>query len=121
VSSTGSKVAAPLSYLRGSSDRAANGSAWDAAAPYATWSTSSYSLTQLSSWFRADSRTNVGTLAGLDLRDRGVSGRLISVTLHGSAGSRKVSGDVFRSVFNASKPSADRQLRSTLFGLAPIP
>ena len=121
VSSTGSTVAAPLSYLRGSSDRAPDGSAYDAGSPYATWSTMTYSLATLSSWFMADSRTSVGSLAALDLRDRGVSGRLISVTLYGSAGTRKVSGDVFRSVFNASKPSADRQLRSTLFALAPIP
>jgi SpoIID/LytB domain protein len=121
VSSTGSKVAAPISYLRGSPDRAPDGSAYDAGSPYATWSTMTYSLATLSSWFGSDSRTNVGSLTALDLRDRGVSGRLISVTLYGSAGSRKVSGDVFRSVFNASKPTADRQLRSTLFALAPIP
>jgi stage II sporulation protein D len=121
VSSTGSRVAAPVSYLRGSSDRAPDGSAYDAGSPYATWSTMAYSLSQLSGWFQADSRTNVGALTALDLRDRGVSGRLISVTLYGSGGSRKVSGDVFRAVFNASKPSADRQLRSTLFALAPIP
>jgi peptidoglycan hydrolase-like amidase len=110
-----------VSYLRGSADRAPDGSAWDGGSPYATWSTMAYSLAQLSSWFTTDSRTNVGSLTGLDLRDRGVSGRLISVTLYGSAGSRKVSGDVFRAVFNGSKPSADRQIRSTLFGLAPIP
>jgi SpoIID/LytB domain protein len=121
VSSTGSLVAAPVSYLRGSSDRAPDGTAYDAGSPYATWSTLAYSLSQVSAWFQADSRTNVGSLTALDLRDRGVSGRLISVTLYGSAGSRKVSGDVFRAVFNASKPSADRQLRSTLFELAPIP
>jgi SpoIID/LytB domain protein len=121
VSSTGAKVAAPVSYLRGSSDRAPDGSSYDAGSPYATWSTMSYSLATLSAWFQGDSRTNVGSLTALDLRDRGVSGRLISVTLYGSAGSRKVSADVFRSVFNASKPSADRQLRSTLFALAPIP
>ena len=57
----------------------------------------------------------------LDLRDRGVSGRLISVTLIGSAGTKRVSGDVFRAVFNAGRPAADPMLRSTLFGFAPIP
>ena len=61
-------------------------------------------MAQLSAWFAADARTNVGTLTALDLRDRGVSGRLISVTLIGSAGTKKVSGDVFRSVFNAQPP-----------------
>ena len=44
---------------------------------------------QLSAWFAADTRTNVGTLTALDLRDRGVSGRLISVTLIGSAARRR--------------------------------
>src|SRR5665811_2500643 len=83
VSSTGSKVAGPVSYLRGSSDRAPNGTAYDAASPYATWQTATYTRSQLSAIFAADSRTNVGALVALDLRDRGVSGRLISVTLIG--------------------------------------
>jgi stage II sporulation protein D len=121
VSATGAKVAGPVSYLRGSSDRAPDGSAYDAAAPYATWATRTYTAAQLSAWFAADARTNVGRLTTLDMRDRGVSGRLISVTLIGSAGSKKVSGDVFRSVFNAGRPSADPMMRSTLVATAPIP
>lgn len=121
TSSTGLKVAGVVSYLRGSSDRGADGSSFDAAAPYATWATRAYTQAQLSAWFAADPRTNVGTLTALDLRNRGVSGRLISVTLIGTAGSRKVSGAVFRSVFNAGRPAADPMLRSTLFATAPIP
>lgn len=122
VSSTGSKVAGPVSYLRGSSDRAPNGTAYDAASPYATWHTATYTRSQLSALFAADSRTNVGALVALDLRDRGVSGRLISVTLIGSTGTtRKVSGDVFRAVFNARKPTGDPILRSNLLNVAPIP
>ena len=121
VSATGAKVAGAVSYLRGSSDRAPDGSAYDAAAPYATWATRTYTAAQLSAWFAADARTNVGTLTTLDMRDRGVSGRLISVTLIGSAGAKKVSGDVFRSVFNAGRPSADPMMRSTLVATAPIP
>ena len=121
VSATGAKVAGAVSYLRGSSDRAPDGSAYDAAAPYATWATRTYTAAQLSAWFAADARTNVGTLTTLDMRDRGVSGRLISVTLIGSAGTKKVSGDVFRSVFNAGRPSADPMMRSTLVATAPIP
>ena len=66
--------------------------------------------------------TNVGTLVAIDLRNRGVSGRLISVTLIGADGTTKsVSGDVFRSIFNAHRPSGDPMLRSNLFDLAPIP
>lgn len=121
VSSTGAKVAGPVSYLRGSADRAADGTAFDRAAPYATWQTKTYTRAQLSAFFATDARTSVGTLSSLDLRDRGVSGRYRSVTLIGSAGTTKVSGDVFRSVFNAARPGADPMLRSTLFALAPIP
>jgi peptidoglycan hydrolase-like amidase len=75
----------------------------------------------LSSIFAGDARTAVGTLSALDLTDRGVGGRLRSVTLIGSTGTKRVSGDVFRSVFNARRPAADPMLRSTLFDTAPIP
>lgn len=121
VSATGAKVAGVVSYLRGSMDRDANGKAYDAASPYATWATATYTPAQLSAWFAADARTNVGTLTAIDLRNRGVSGRLISVTLIGSGGTKKVSGDVFRSVFNAGRPGTDPMLRSTLFATEPIP
>jgi stage II sporulation protein D len=121
TTSTGRKVARPVSYLRGSSDRRDDGSSYDASSPYATWSTRTYARSQLSAWFAADGRTNVGDLLALDLRDRGVSGRLISVTLIGSLGSRRVSGEVFRAVFNKGRPTADPSLRSTLFDTAPIP
>jgi SpoIID/LytB domain protein len=121
VSVTGAKVAGPVSYLRGSSDRRADGTAYDSGSPYATWKTLTYTRTQLSTWFGRDSRTKVGTISALDLRDRGVSGRLISVTLIGSLGTRKVSGSVFRSVFNANRPSDDPSMRSTLFDLKPVP
>ena len=121
TSATGAKVAGAVSYLRGSSDRDASGRSYDTGAPYATWQTRTYTRAQLSGWFAADARTRVGTLTALDLRNRGVSGRLISVTLIGSAGTKRVSGDVFRSVFNAHRPSADPMLRSTLFATAPIP
>jgi stage II sporulation protein D len=121
VSATGAKVAGPVSYLRGSADRRDDGTAYDAGSPYATWKTRTYTRTQLSTMFGRDSRTKVGTITALDLRDRGVSGRLISVTLIGSLGTRKVSGSVFRSVFNANRPADDPSMRSTLFDLQPVP
>ncbi|HYN48557.1 MAG TPA: SpoIID/LytB domain-containing protein, partial [Candidatus Nanopelagicales bacterium] len=121
VSATGARVATPVSYLRGSADRDANGGAYDAASPYATWQTNPYSLAQLSAIFAADSRTNAGTLVSLDMRDRGVSGRLVSVTLVGSAGVKTVSGGVFVAVFNARRPAGDPLARSTLLDVAPIP
>jgi stage II sporulation protein D len=121
TSSTGAKVAGAIGYLRGSSDRSTGGTSYDKAAPYATWATLTYATAQLSGWFAADPRTNVGELTAIDLRDRGVSGRLISVTLIGSGGTRKVSGELFRSIFNAGRPAIDPMLRSTLFATAPIP
>jgi stage II sporulation protein D len=121
TSSSGAIVAGAVSYLRGSSDRAPDGTSYDAASPYATWSTATYSATALSAIFAKDSRTNVGTVTAIDLSHRGVSGRLISVTLTGSLGTKTVSGAVFIAAFNAGKPAADRPMRNTLFATAPIP
>ncbi len=121
VSATGKKVAGAVSYLRGSPDRREDGTAYDDAAPYATWTMKAYKRTTLSGWFAADPRTNVGTLTALDLRHRGVSGRLISVTLIGSKGKKTVSGDVFRSILDRARPTGDPMLRSTLFDTSPIP
>jgi stage II sporulation protein D len=121
VSSSGKIVAGPVSYLRGSADRAPDGTSYDAAAPFATWKTGAYSRSQLDAIFNADSRTAAGTGIRYDLSRRGVSGRLISVTLTGSLGSKTVSGDVFRAAFNAGRPSGDPSMRSTLVDTHPIP
>ena len=121
VSASGAKVAGAVTYLRGSMDRRPDGTAYDGTSPYATWSTRAYPIEQLSTWFASDPRTNVGTLTALDLRRRGVSGRLVSVALIGSLGTKRVSGDVFRAIFNAKRPAGDPMLRSTLFDLKPVP
>jgi peptidoglycan hydrolase-like amidase len=65
--------------------------------------------------FKGDSRTNVGDLAKLGLTRRGVSGRLYQVTLYGSAGSKTVSADVFRAIYNARRPAGTLPLLSNLF------
>lgn len=121
TTATGRVIGRAVSYLRGSSDRAPDGTAYDASSPYATWATRTYARSQLSAWFASDSRTNVGDLVALDLHDRGVSGRLISVTLIGTTGTRRVSGELFRAIFNKVRPPTDPSLRSTLLDLAPIP
>jgi stage II sporulation protein D len=121
VSPTGTRVATAISYLQGSLDRRPDGSPYDSSSPYATWRTATYSRSQLSAWFGSDPRTAVGTLQALDLRWRGVSGRLIRVTLIGSLGSKTVSGEVFRTIFNAHRPVGDPMLRSTLFDTRPVP
>jgi stage II sporulation protein D len=121
TSATGKRTGKPVSYLRGAPDRRPDGTPFDSSAPYAAWATRTYSRAQLSAWFAADRRTNVGDLLAIDLQDRGVSGRLVSVTLVGSAGTRTVSGEVFRAVFNKGRPSTDPSLRSTLVDTVPIP
>ena len=121
VSSSGKIVAGAVSYLRGSSDRAPDGTAYDTASRYATWKTLTYTGATLSAILAKDARTNVGTLTKLDLSRRGVSGRLISVTLTGSLGTKTVSGGVFRAAFNAGRAVGDPMLRSTLFDTKPIP
>ena len=121
TTASGKRTAKPVSYLRGSPDRQPDGSPFDSGAPYATWTTRTYSRAELSAWFAADRRTNVGDLLALDLGNRGISGRLVSVTLIGTAGTRTVSGEVFRAVFNKRRPATDPILRSTLLDVAPIP
>jgi stage II sporulation protein D len=121
TAATGRIVAGAVSYLRGSADRAPDGTAYDAAAPRATWKTAAYSLAQLSAIFGADPRTNAGSLSSLDLSDVGVSGRLVRVKLIGSLGTKTISGEVFRDVFNTHSPAADPYMWSTLVATAPIP
>jgi len=120
VGSSGA-VGTPVAYLRGISDRSAAGVPWDAGAPYYSWSTSTLTRAQLGTMFNADPRTRVGDLTRLDLRRRGVSGRLYAVVLYGSLGSKTVSADVFRSVYNAKRPAGTLPLRSNLFAPNPIP
>ncbi len=120
TSSTGAKTAGVVSYLRGSMDRRADGTAYDSAAPYATWTTGQLTQAQLTAIFGADSRTSVGTVVALDLGNRGVSGRLVSVTIIGTTSSKIVSGAIFTSIFNSYRPSGILSMRSTLVDTKPI-
>ena len=106
TSSTGAKTAGVYAYLRGSSDRRPDGTSYDDTSPYAAWHTNTYTLAQLQAWLGAEPRSNVGTLVALDLRNRGVSGRLISVTLiRGRRGGQSRSpGAVFGSSSTHHRP-----------------
>ena len=77
---------------------------------------------QLSAIFATDARTNVGTINALDLSRRGVSGRLISVTL---ARQPRHEDRVRRACsVGRSTPAgrrADPQLRGTLFDIGADP
>jgi stage II sporulation protein D len=121
VGSSGKPGTTKLAYLRGITDRNAYGVPFDANAPYYRWTTSTLTRDQLSAIFGKDARTKVGALTKLDLRRRGVSGRLYQVVLYGSAGTKTVSADVFRAVYNANKPSSALPLRSNMFDTRPIP
>jgi len=121
VSSTGRVVGDPVPYLRGGPDRAPDGTPYDAAAGSYAWQTATYTPAQLGAILARDPRTAVGTLLAIDLSRRAPSGRLISVTLSGTAGTRTVSADVFRVVFNRYKPSGQPILKSTLFAIGAWP
>ncbi len=112
---------APLPYLRGVDDRAPSGTAYDAAAPGYAWTTASITHARLNAILAADPRTSVGTVLRLDLRHRGASGRLYQVVVYGSTGTKIVSGDVFRLVFNAHRPAGTPAMLSNLFNTAPLP
>lgn len=108
-------------YLRGSPDLDPEGIPYDKGGGYDSWRTGTFTMARLSAWMAADPRTDVGSIARLILSDRGVSGRLISVTLVGMDGTRKtVAGWLFKSVFNAQQTSGD-PLRSTLFERKVVP
>jgi stage II sporulation protein D len=120
VSASGGIVSTPVSYLRGSMDRKPDGSPYDAGAPLATWQTATYTRDEIAAIFNADTRTAVGSPTKVALTGRGVS-RVYLVTLSGPLGTKTVSGDVFRSVFNANRPAGDPEMRSTLVDTRPIP
>jgi stage II sporulation protein D len=114
VASDGDRVSAPISYLRGSPDVDANGKAYDAAAPFATWKSATLTPARLQTLLAADARTSVGTLRSIVVSVRGVSGRVVKLTITGSAGTKTVSGEVFRSIVNEGLP-ASAPIRSTAF------
>jgi stage II sporulation protein D len=120
VSSTGTP-GTKIAYLRGVRDQPATGLPYDHASPWFSWSTTALTRAQVSAMFAKDARTAVGDLQRLDLRRRGVSGRLYQVVLYGSTGTKTVSADTFRSVYNAYRPSGSAMLRSNLFGTSPLP
>ena len=117
---SGGSPGTKVSYLRGIRDQPATGVPYDWSSPWFSWSTTPLTRVQLSAMFAKDARTNVGDLQKLDLRHRGVSGRLYQVVLYGSTGTKTVSADTFRSVYNAWKPSTAQLLRSNLFDTVPL-
>ncbi|HEY8108855.1 MAG TPA: SpoIID/LytB domain-containing protein [Patescibacteria group bacterium] len=100
----------PLGWLRGVS------SPWETDSPHWYWESKSYSRNQMQAILNQDARTNVGRLETIRIIGRGVSGRVTSVQVVGSGGTKTVSGPRFKGVFNAYSPADEPGLRSTLFG-----
>jgi stage II sporulation protein D len=110
-----------IPFLRGSLDVDEAGQPYDAGSGYDSWRTGSFTLPELSKIMAQDARTKVGPIKKLVMTNRGVSGRLISVTLVGLDGTRaKVAGWYFKSVFNRGRPTGGALL-STLFSLKRLP
>ncbi len=104
----GTKVA----YLKGVKDLDPDGRPWDSGSPYDSWQTRKLTLKTLGAIMARDPRTDVGTLQAIDLSDRGASGRLTTVTMVGSKGTKRVAGWLFKSVFNTHRESGS-SMRST--------
>jgi stage II sporulation protein D len=98
-------------YLRGVS------SMQETDSPYWSWQTRQYSRAQLSQIFSQDERTDVGEIKLIKIENRGVSGRVIKITLVGSSGEKSVTGATFKEIFNKYSPGEETGMISTLFGI----
>jgi len=100
----------PLPWLRGVP------SPYETESPHWEWNTKSYSKEQMASILNQDSRTAVGTLQTIRIVGRGVSGRVTSMQIVGSSGTKTISGPAFKRIFNNNSPGDEDGLRNTLFG-----
>ena len=112
-------AAPPLPYLRGVRDVDASGRPYDAAAPLATWRTAATTVRQLETLFNANPATAVGHLLSMDLSQRAASGRLLRVTVSGTAGTVSLRPDDFLAQVNRGWPGGAKPLYSATFDLVP--
>jgi SpoIID/LytB domain protein len=111
----------PIPYLRALHDVDASGRPYDADAPLTSWSTGALTVAQLEEVLNGDAATEIGKLLGLDLSQRTPSGRLLRVTLTGTAGIKTLRPDTLTARFNRGRPSGLKQLLSTNFELKLVP
>jgi SpoIID/LytB domain protein len=107
----------PLPYLRGIRDADPSGKPYDAGAPLSSWSTGALTVSQLEKALNGSEVTEVGRLMSIDLSRRLPSGRLASIAITGTAGTKTVRPDAFMIRFNNDRPSGVSQLYSTSFDL----
>ena len=105
------------SYLTGRADVDAKGVPYEAGSSALTWDAGEVSMSQLSAILAKSSKTNVGTLLSFEF-SRGVSGRVYKAVLTGTAGTKSVSGGIFKNVYN--NHTSGPTLRSTLYFFEPI-
>ncbi|HEU5318317.1 MAG TPA: SpoIID/LytB domain-containing protein, partial [Chloroflexota bacterium] len=111
----------PVPYLRGIRDVDASGKAYDADSPMTSWATGALTAAQLEEALNGNEATQIGQLQAIDLTKRTASGRLLSVTLTGSAGTKTVRPDVLMARFNNARPDGVAPLYSTNFDLRLVP
>lgn len=90
----------PLPYLRAIDDRAPNGVPYAQGCPRQQWQAGPFTNAEFSAILGADPRTAVGTVTALAFGARSASGRWLTVTIQGNAGSKTVTLAVFREVMN---------------------
>lgn len=100
----------PIPWLRGVA------SPYETDSPHWDWKTKSYTKQEMADILNKDDRTAVGALQTIKIVGRGVSGRVTSMQIIGSSGTKTVSGPAFKSVFNNNSPADEDGLQDTLFG-----
>lgn len=70
----GAVISRPSPELRGSSDRAPDGTSYDAASPSASWRTATYSIESFSAIMAANPRTAVGLVTAIAFSRTGIAG-----------------------------------------------
>ena len=107
----------PLPYLRGIRDVDAAGQPFDKDAPGSTWTTGSLTVSQLEAMLKADPGTDVGSLRSVDLSTRAPSGRLLTVKVTGTSGTKAIAPETLQARFNRLRPPGVKPLLSTNFNV----
>jgi len=111
----------PLPYLRGIRDADPTGKPYDADSTLSSWSTGALTVAQLEQALNGHEATEIGRLISLDMTKRAPSGRLLSITVTGTAGTKTLRPDALMVRFNRAKPTGVSQLFSTNFDLKLVP
>ena len=107
----------PLPYLRGIRDVDPSGQPYDKDAPGSTWTTGSLTVAQLEAMLKADPGTDVGSLQSVDLSTRAPSGRLMSIKVTGTGGTKSIAPETLQARFNRLRPPGVKPLLSTNFSV----